>query len=320
LASAVWLNSLYEADDRDVVDLNQALAYADRFRIRNPSRIPWHTHSPHIDGGSVERWEDPELRSSFAAILRGDWKHHDPFKITGKLKGNPDMFGRPNQASVFRSFQGWLAMSDTSPGEGTLRVFPDLLLSSAYVILRPFFRPVNKDVTGDAFFDASNWVFDTSDPVLPGIRKSADGKGFIGPNLSHYSHPHMRLETAIVSIPRVRPGDMAFWHCDVVHSVESYHNGPTDSSVMYIPAVPLTVQNVHYLAKQRDAFLQGKSAPDFPVCTPETDFVHKGLVEDIHAPGGLIAMGLAPFTVGPNATDGAKEAVRIANEVLVSPA
>lgn len=29
-------------------------------------------------------------------------------------------------------------------------------------------------------------------------------------------------------------------HTDVVHAVESEHNGKADSSVLYIPAVPLT--------------------------------------------------------------------------------
>lgn len=30
-------------------------------------------------------------------------------------------------------------------------------------------------------------------------------------------------------------------HCDVVHAVEAQHRGLGDSSVLYIPAVPLTV-------------------------------------------------------------------------------
>ena len=30
-------------------------------------------------------------------------------------------------------------------------------------------------------------------------------------------------------------------HCDTVHAVEAHHGGLGDSSVLYIPAVPLTV-------------------------------------------------------------------------------
>jgi hypothetical protein len=31
-------------------------------------------------------------------------------------------------------------------------------------------------------------------------------------------------------------------HCDVVHAVEPLHCGNSDSSVFYIPAVPLTIK------------------------------------------------------------------------------
>ena len=31
-------------------------------------------------------------------------------------------------------------------------------------------------------------------------------------------------------------------HCDLVHAVEAEHNGPGDSSVLYIPAAPLTLK------------------------------------------------------------------------------
>ena len=31
-------------------------------------------------------------------------------------------------------------------------------------------------------------------------------------------------------------------HCDVVHAVETEHTGAEDSSVLYIPAVPLTLK------------------------------------------------------------------------------
>ena len=69
---------------------------------------------------------------------------------------------------------------------------------------------------------------DISTPDFPGI--FAVEKGFFGPRLTHESHPHMRLEESMISVPTVRPGDMVFWHCDVVHSVEREHTGRNDSS------------------------------------------------------------------------------------------
>lgn len=80
--------------------------------------------------------------------------------------------------------------------------------------------------------------------------------------LNDKSHPHLRLDKTVTSIPRVEPGDQVYCesnsasracrlglklllplgHCDLVHAVESEHMGKGDSSVFYIPAVPLTVQ------------------------------------------------------------------------------
>lgn len=71
-------------------------------------------------------------------------------------------------------------------------------------------------------------VPDISTPDFPGI--FAGDKGFFGPRLTHASHPHMRLEESMTSVPTVSPGDMVFWHCDVVHSVEQEHTGQNDSS------------------------------------------------------------------------------------------
>ena len=48
--------------------------------------------------------------------------------------------------------------SETGPTQGTLRVFPDVGLSNAYIILRPFFHPL-VDVKSPEIYDAKNWSF-----------------------------------------------------------------------------------------------------------------------------------------------------------------
>ena len=48
--------------------------------------------------------------------------------------------------------------SETAPTQGTLKVFPDILLSNAYIILRPFFRPLVSADSSD-YLDAKNWEF-----------------------------------------------------------------------------------------------------------------------------------------------------------------
>jgi len=161
---------------------------------------------------------------------------------------------------------------------------------------------------------------------------------FIHCLIAEESHPHIRCDSSIVSVPHVNPGDMVFWHCgtllgsryygtwnnlifhnlrlDVIHSVEQYHHGSGDSSVMYIPAVPLTPQNVDYLARHRDSFLVGMAPPDFPQGEGEAGFQRKGLPEDIAGIGGRRSMGFETFPERSDVSAGTREAIRVANAVL----
>ena len=54
--------------------------------------------------------------------------------------------------------------------------------------------------------------------------------GYASLLLSPESHPHLRLGECMVSVPKVKPGDTVFWHCDVVHAVEKEHTGSGDSA------------------------------------------------------------------------------------------
>ncbi|KAJ6596183.1 hypothetical protein DFH09DRAFT_1134327 [Mycena vulgaris] len=295
LATSTWLNSLYHVKSGQApegVDLATPLSYADRFRIRHPG-VPWARHPPHIDGGTIERWEDENFRACFADILSGAWMKHDPYALEPRLDARTSLYQRPGQSSVFRTFQGWLALSKTGPHQGTLKVFPDVLLSNAYIILRPFFRPLvpadSKDI-----LDAKNWEFDISSPDFPGIFPRENG--FAGPHPTNELHPHLLLDATMTSVPAVNPGDTVFWHCDVVHSVEQEHTGSEDSAVMYIPAVPLTPANARYVARQKEEFLKGLPPPDFPVATTGVGFVGLAQDEDVENPLGRKAMGL-PISV-----------------------
>ncbi|CAL1716090.1 unnamed protein product [Somion occarium] len=290
LAVSTWLNNMYHLKSGaklEDVDLSTPLSYADRFRIRNPGG-QWNAHPPHVDGGAIERWEDKTFRTCFADILNGDWRKHDPYDLEGRINARSSMYGRENQSSIFRTYQGWLALSETAPHEGTLKVFPDVLLSNAYTILRPFFRP-KLESEKEEELDSSNWEYDISSPDFPGIYSI--GRGFAGPRPNTKTHPHLKLDEAVVSIPKVYPGDMVFWHCDLIHAVEPEHVGKNDSSVMYIPAVPYTPQNAAYIARQKESFLQGVPPPDFPVYKSETGFVGIGKPEDIENPIAKKAMG-----------------------------
>ncbi|KAJ6553578.1 hypothetical protein DFH09DRAFT_1166934 [Mycena vulgaris] len=296
LAAATWLNGLYRVKfgrAPEGVDLATPLSYADRFRIRHPG-VSWGYHPPHVDGGAIERWEDENFRACFADILSGAWMKHDPYALEPRLDARTSLYRRPNQSSVFRTFQGWLALSKTGPQQGTLKVFPDVLLSNAYLILRPFFRPL-VPANSEDILDAKNWEFDISTPDFPGIFVGENDSGFSGPHPTNELHPHLVLDMTMTPVPAVNPGDTVFWHCDVVHSVEQEHTGSEDSAVMYIPAVPLTPANARYVARQKEEFLKGLPPPDFPVTIAGVGFIGLGKDEDVEGPGRK-AMGL-PISV-----------------------
>jgi hypothetical protein len=59
----------------------------------------------------------------------------------------------------------------------------------------------------------------------------------------------------------------------VIHAVEDAHRGTGYSNVMYISAAPACAKNDEYLKRQLPILLNGRSPPDFPADTFETDFV-----------------------------------------------
>ena len=89
------------------------------------------------------------------------------------------------------------------------------------------------------------WSVDISNPEFHGIYSFGDA--FIGPRPNTTTHPHLKLNETMVSVPKVYPGDMVFWHCvrdlfvpeqqrvlnknyqDMIHAVEVEHTGTEDS-------------------------------------------------------------------------------------------
>ena len=81
--------------------------------------------------------------------------------------------------------------------------------------------------------------------------------------LSVNAQYHSLLLRALVSIPKVYPGDTVWWHPDVVHAVEEKHEGKNYSNVIYVGSTPYCQKNLNYVKKQSIKFLEGKSPPDF---------------------------------------------------------
>lgn len=137
-------------DSEALVSTNYPVSYADRFRIRRPGDTSMGV-GPHMDGGSVERWESDGYGrgggsggsvGTYGRIFEGRWEDHDPWDADARLAATSDLYNGAGACSMFRMFQGWLTLSTAAPGEGSLRVCPMLRLATAYVLLRPFFSPV----------------------------------------------------------------------------------------------------------------------------------------------------------------------------------
>ncbi|RDW72988.1 DUF1479-domain-containing protein [Coleophoma cylindrospora] len=294
-----FLMGFWHSDDKNaMISTEHPLAYADRVRIRMPGDAGF-ALGPHVDGGSAERWEPNGygLGGPYNKVFEGAWEGFDPWESSSRLQVESDLYNGPGACSMFRMYQGWLSMSTTGPGEGALLVNPMLQAATAYYLLRPFFSPINADPSSSSFLDASNWAFDSEQtPLLQGATLG------MAQELNNALHPHLDLEKTMVHVPRVQPGDYVAWHCDTIHAVDKIHNGTSDSSVLYIPACPMTEANARYLVRQRDAFLEGTPAPDFPGGVGESKHVGRPETKDVEAVGGmegLRAFGLAKWDVGP---------------------
>lgn len=130
--------------------------------------------------------------------------------------------------------------------------------------------------------------------------------------------------TAIVSVPfsllRKRSRLMQILFYSAIHAVDKVHNGKGDSSVMYIPVCPVTELNAKYTARQRDTFLAGIPAPDFPGGKGESQHVGRATAEYIAGKTnnlGLSSMGLSKLTkLEGEKLPGAERMIQRANQLL----
>lgn len=313
-----FLMSFWTSKDSNApVSTQHPVSYADRLRIRLPGDAQF-ALGPHIDGGSVERWEEGGygLGKVYDAIWDGRWEDFDSWEASCRLPVKSDLYQGVGACSMFRMFQGWLSMSDTGPGEGTLLVNPLFKAATAYYLLRPFFEPKKGvDAAGHSFLDSNNWRMEETFSTL--VQGATPGHG---QELNHALHPHLALEQTMVHVPRVKPGDYVAWHCDTIHAVDRVHNGASDSSVLYIPACPLTEDNARFLARQRAAFRDGVPCPDFGGGEGESGHVGRPGPDDVAMFAqneGLQAFGLHEWdSTEAGLTPGEREAIDRANKVL----
>jgi hypothetical protein len=252
-----FLNRLWRYEG--VFDPDHECAYADRVRRRQPGDETLGL-SPHMDAGTVERWIDPGYQRVYRDVFAGNWRDYDPFDGTHRL--NTREIPSPAVCSMFRTYQGWTALTRQGPNDGTLRLIP-IAEGICYVLLR-------------ALQD------DVAETDLCG---AAPGRA-----LGVSSEWHQEMLAGMVSIPEVQPGDTVFWHTDICHAVGDRHAGKDYASVIYIGSAPDCPKNRAYLPKQKEAFLAGRSAPDFAAMDFEVDFKGRATERDL-TPLGRRQMG-----------------------------
>ncbi|KAI1773857.1 DUF1479-domain-containing protein [Hypoxylon cercidicola] len=276
------LNALFHDETNETSP--EPLSYTDGARIRPPGQ-DFLGLGPHIDAGSLCRWADPQYRKVYDSIFSGNPELHDAFDLSVRKNADQYMYKSNAHSAVFRSFQGWTALSPTSPSAGTLMLYPSLSSVIAYVVLRPFFSPP-KDK--ESIMDATKWTFNPESSWFPGTMKDQSQR------LSPTSHPHLRLRECLTYIPPMNPGDTIWWHTDMCHAVDPVHNGKEDASVVYVAACPTTPVNKAHVKLQLQAALVGKAPPDSPdVDVDERKLKgYKGFV-DISAEGkAVLGFGL----------------------------
>jgi hypothetical protein len=264
-AVRTFLNSFWrqESEGRVWFDPAKDAAYPDRVRRREPGS-PSLGLSPHVDGGSIERWLLPAYQKVFRHVFDGRWREHDPWDGAHRT----DVFEYPStvMCSVFRTFQGWTALSDMRPTDGVLHVVP-IPSAIAYVLL----RALQDDVAADDLCGAAN-----------------------GQSIPVGERWHEVLLPALTPIPAVEPGDTAWWHCDVVHCVADDTTDTRWGNVMYIPSAPWCEKNAAYAATCGQAFLAGKSPTDFAPEDYEVAWRDRATVDDLSARGRR-QLGLLPW-------------------------
>jgi hypothetical protein len=250
-----FLNRMWRSESGGVrwFDPDRNALYPDRIR-RRPEGANSGGLGTHIDPGTLDLWLKQANQQAFAHLFDGTVEQYDPWDAAHRTV-TPSYPGIT--CSVFRSFQGWTALSDMDHDQGVLHAIP-VPEAMGYLMLRPL-------------------LFDVADDDLCGVTVDQ-----VFPVSVKY---HDVLLDALSGIPDVRAGDSVWWHCDLIHSVAPVSRQQGWGNVMYIPAAPWCERNAQFMAGVREAFRAGDSPPDFPEEHYERGWPNRFGVADLNENG-----------------------------------
>ncbi len=258
-----FLNGLWkhESEGTPWFDPARDSLYPDRIR-RRPEGADSQGLGTHLDPGTLDLWMTEAYQKAFRHLFDGTVEQYDPWDAAYRTAG--PQYPGSTMCSVFRTFQGWTALSDMAHDQGVLHTVP-IPGAMAYLMLRPLLSDVPDDemcgVTVNQVFPAGEqW--------------------------------HPLLLRALSGIPDVQPGDSVWWHCDMIHSVAPVQDQQGWGNVMYIPAAPWCPRNETYAAKVRAAFTTGSSPSDFPAEHYERTWPNRFQTTDLNETGRR-GLGLA---------------------------
>ncbi len=244
----------HESDGVTWFDPDRDCLYPDRIRRRPPGADSAGLGT-HLDPGTLDLWMTQANQRAFRHLFDGTVEAYDPWDAAYRTTG--PQYPGSTMTSVFRTFQGWTALSDMDHDQGVLHTVP-IPEAMAYLMLRPLLSDVPEDdmcgvTVGKVFPANERW--------------------------------HPLLMQAVTGIPDVRAGDSVWWHCDMVHGVAPVSDQKGWGNVMYIPAAPWCPRNAAYARHVRAAFRSGTSPNDFPAEHYEQTWDGRFTVDDLNATG-----------------------------------
>ncbi len=266
----------HESDGSTWFDPLADIGYPDRLRRRAPG-IEANGLPPHCDSASSGGWRIAENADVFRHVLGGALDRFDPWDGAHRTGAEADPAA---PSSVFRTFQGWTALSEMHPVDGGLNVVP-IPAAAAYLLVQGIAAELGLLAADDDDDD------DEDD----------DDDGGDGRKASTLFRADDVLLPALTPMPVIEPGDTVWWHGDLLHSVDPAANDRRWSNVMYIAATPRCPRNDAYATSMLERFVSGRSPLDFPDDDFEIDFRGRATIDDLNSIGrgflGLPTAGAA---------------------------